>query len=97
MTRAEDIRVAHFCSEWVGDHLTTQKTSMYMRYQNWAMDHGEFVMTSTEFPERMCMRFVEGKSGSKGRHWKGIGLRHTFEADLAEDGCTVNNIKNAVQ
>jgi putative DNA primase/helicase len=97
--RADQNVLAHFIEDEavLGDHLTTQKTPMYMRYQGWAKDHGEFVMTSTEFAERMCMQFAEGKSGSKGRHWKGVGLRLSFEADLAEDGCTVDELKKAIQ
>ena len=97
--RADENVLAHFIEDEavLGDHLTTQKTPMYTRYQCWAKDHGEFVMTSTEFSERMCMQFEEGKSGSKGRHWKGIGLRHTFESDLAEVGTTVDEQKKAIQ
>jgi P4 family phage/plasmid primase-like protien len=82
--------------EVLGDHLTTQKTPMYVCYKAWAEKHGEFVMTSTEFTERMSLQFEEGRSSTKGRHWKGIGLKGTFDADLHERETTVGEIEKSI-
>lgn len=55
--------------QWVG------KTPLYDSYKMWAEQSGEYVMAKTEFLERMGTMFEDGKSGPRGRHFKGIGLK----------------------
>jgi phage/plasmid-associated DNA primase len=92
--RADQNVLAHFIEDEavLGDHLTTQKTPTYMRYQSSAKDHGEFVVTSTEFAKLLCM-LAEGKSGSKVKRKTLERLRHIFEADLAEGGCRLTTLR----
>ncbi len=76
--------LGHFIEECceLKPSFTTGKTPMYEAYRRWTEKNGEFVMTNTEFSDRFSLAFEQGRSGSKGRYWKGVGLK--FEASLED-------------
>jgi putative DNA primase/helicase len=59
--------------KWVG------KFPLFQAYKGWADLMGEFCMPMAEFTERMKLMFQDGKSGPRGRHWKGVALKTEWE------------------
>lgn len=56
---------------------------LYRAYQFWAERSGEYVMGKVEFNERIGTLFEEGRTGTKGRFWK--GLRLDIAGELSEE------------
>ncbi len=67
----------------VGDDMWVGKLAMHTAYKGWAEAVGEFVMPLAEFGERLQMKFDEGKSGPRGRHWIGVRVKseYSFEQE----------------
>jgi putative DNA primase/helicase len=76
--RNEQNVLGHFIEDCcvVKEGLTVGKSSIYETYKDWATKMGEFVMTNTQFNEQFELLFESGKSSTRGRHWKGLGLKY---------------------
>jgi putative DNA primase/helicase len=75
---------------WVG------QTALYRAYKFWAEESGEYVMTKTEFTERMEMQFGDPKrSGPRGRYWQGVALKSEYQQ--LDDEETVEAITETIQ
>jgi putative DNA primase/helicase len=83
--RAEQDVLSHFIEDELETEAgaTTGKSETYSRYSAWAERMGEFVMTASEFTERMGRLFQE-KRVSKGKVWMGFRLKSYRDASLAE-------------
>ncbi len=79
--RAEQDVLRHFIEDRcvVGTDKWAGKQPMYDSYRAWAERMGEFVMPLAEFTERFQLQFEEGRSGPRGRHWKGVAVRSDSE------------------
>jgi putative DNA primase/helicase len=79
--RAEQDVLRHFIEDrcLVGTDRWAGKQPMYDAYKAWAERMGEFVMPFAEFTERFQLQFEEGRSGPRGRHWKGVAVRSDSE------------------
>jgi putative DNA primase/helicase len=62
----------------LGEFQWVTKGTLYKAYKEWAEQMSEFIMPQTEFTDRMKMQFEEGRTGQRGRHWKGVGLRPEY-------------------
>lgn len=78
--RQEQNVLGHFIEDRCvqGDNSWVSKGILYDAYKPWAERMGEFIMPMAEFNERIGMMFDDGRSGSRGRHWKGVALRSEF-------------------
>jgi putative DNA primase/helicase len=62
----------------VASNAWITKGDLYKAYKLWAENMGEFVMTQTEFNDRIANQFEDGRSGPRGRHWKGVTVRREY-------------------
>lgn len=62
----------------VAPNVWITKGDLYKAYKPWAENMGEFVMTQTEFNDRIANQFEDGRSGPRGRHWKGVTVRREY-------------------
>jgi P4 family phage/plasmid primase-like protien len=76
--REEEDRIVAFIDERceVAPDRTCGKGELYEAYKRWAISSGEHVLDSNEFRERLASKgFAEGRTKTKGRHWKGIRIQ----------------------